>query len=297
MQLDIVREFVVFTRYMNFTRAASELHMSQPTLSKHIDQLETELGVQLFFLSGRSRSLTPAGEHFLASVISWLRDYDAIVERCKELHASEHATLQVTKPYYPDEGAAVYYSQLCRYKEKRMSVDFRFSNPYRRDPVDRLLNEEVDIGIAYFADDPDVPDNLCAVYLDKVPLAIWCRKDSVLAQKDMVQLDELSHYRILTPNDANTPFYHGLFDLLRKRGIKFSQKFTEAERREEFYGLRTSDNIYVMPRAMAANQIVAIRLDRAFVPLDGELSEYAVMRKGLTMGVDLTEIFDVCESE
>lgn len=297
MQLENVREFVVFTRYMNFSRAATELHMSQPTLSKHISQLEAELGIRLFDIKGRSRSLTPAGEHFLVSAIAWLKDYDQFVEECKELHSSAHVTLQATRPYYPDEGSAVYYSRLYRYKELHMLVDFRFDNPYRQDPLDRLLKEGVDIGILYFAGTPKVPDNVHAVFLDAVPLGVWCRADSALAQEKLVQLNELSNYKILTPSDANTPFYHGLFELLDKEGVKHSLKYAETERRDEFYGLRTSDCIYVMPRAMATNQLVTVRSDRVFIPLDGELREYAIMRKGETKGIDLSEIFDIPETE
>lgn len=297
MQLEIVREFVVFTRYMNFSRAVNELHTSQPTLSKHMSQLESELGIRLFDVRGRSRSLTPAGEHFLVSAIAWLKDYDEFVAECRKLHSSAHVTLQVTRPYYSDEGSAVYYSRLYRYKELHMLVDFRFSNPYRQDPLDRLLNEEVDVALLYSADTPALPDSIDAVYLDTVPLGIWCRADSELAQEELIQLDALSHYKILTPSDVNTPFYHGLFELLGERGIKYSLKYVETERRDEFYGLRTSDCVYVMPRAMATNLLITVRSDRVFLPLDAELYEYAAMRKGATKGINLCEIFDVDGTE
>lgn len=48
----------------NITRAAAQLHLTQPALSRHLQQLEEEAGVELLMRHGRGVRLTPAGEHF-----------------------------------------------------------------------------------------------------------------------------------------------------------------------------------------------------------------------------------------
>ncbi|MET9308269.1 LysR family transcriptional regulator [Streptomyces cellulosae] len=50
---------------MHFGKAAAALHVTQPALSRQIQQLEHDLGVTLFRRSGREVALTPAGEQFL----------------------------------------------------------------------------------------------------------------------------------------------------------------------------------------------------------------------------------------
>lgn len=46
------------------TRAAAQLHMTQPALSRHLQQLEESVGAELLMRHGRGVRLTPAGEHF-----------------------------------------------------------------------------------------------------------------------------------------------------------------------------------------------------------------------------------------
>lgn len=60
-----LRYFVAVAETLNFRRAAEELHVAQPALSKAIRQLEEQLGVQLFERTTRSVDLTTVGKLFL----------------------------------------------------------------------------------------------------------------------------------------------------------------------------------------------------------------------------------------
>lgn len=61
MELRVLSYFLAVAREENFTRAAEQLHVTQPTLSRQIAELEDELGVKLFVRSNHSIRLTEDG--------------------------------------------------------------------------------------------------------------------------------------------------------------------------------------------------------------------------------------------
>lgn len=78
MTLTQMRYFSVVCRTMNVTRAAQELHISQPTLSAAIRTMETECGVELFHHRANSLSLTDEGIALLEEITPLLRFYDRV---------------------------------------------------------------------------------------------------------------------------------------------------------------------------------------------------------------------------
>jgi len=58
--------FVVFAEHLNFTRAARQLHISQPALHVQIKRLGEEIGRPLYRRNGKALSLTPEGKHLAA---------------------------------------------------------------------------------------------------------------------------------------------------------------------------------------------------------------------------------------
>ena len=75
MTLNQLESFVVLTQRLSFTQAAEDLFISQPALSRMISALEQELGIQLFYRSSRSVSLTPAGRAFAQECPRILESY------------------------------------------------------------------------------------------------------------------------------------------------------------------------------------------------------------------------------
>ena len=61
MELRVLNYFLAIAREENFTRAARQLHVTQPTLSRQIAQLEKELGVELFVRGKHNIILTEDG--------------------------------------------------------------------------------------------------------------------------------------------------------------------------------------------------------------------------------------------
>ncbi len=91
MDVERLREFLVFAQKMNFTTAAAELHMAQPNLSKHIRALENEVGTTLVVRGGlgSANTLTPAGVRFCEFADNMVAAYDTLVDDCHEIAAQD----------------------------------------------------------------------------------------------------------------------------------------------------------------------------------------------------------------
>jgi LysR family hydrogen peroxide-inducible transcriptional activator len=77
MEMHQLRYVVAVARAGNFSRAAEQCHVSQPSLSQQIQKLEHELGERLFDRLKRAAKLTPPGEAFLRRATRILDEVDA----------------------------------------------------------------------------------------------------------------------------------------------------------------------------------------------------------------------------
>ena len=95
MELDQLRYFCAIVDAGGFSRAARQIHVSQPSLSQQIRKLEDELGARLFDRLGRSVRLTELGRAFLPHARGVLRELEAARGDVLERKASIGGTICV----------------------------------------------------------------------------------------------------------------------------------------------------------------------------------------------------------
>jgi DNA-binding transcriptional LysR family regulator len=95
VDLRILRSFVAVADELHFTRAAERLHVSQPALSKQIDQLERHLRLRLVKRTSRHVALTAAGRALLPGARELLAAWGGLLAEVQEAAATEARTLQV----------------------------------------------------------------------------------------------------------------------------------------------------------------------------------------------------------
>lgn len=83
-----IETFLMVCRYMNFTKAANKLHITQPAVSQQIHYLEEHFGAPLFHYEKRKLSLTPAGELVLLACTTLANDQKRLLDRINGLKQS-----------------------------------------------------------------------------------------------------------------------------------------------------------------------------------------------------------------
>ena len=95
MELRHLRYFLAVGEALNFTKAAARLRVAQPALSRQIQDLEDEIGVDLLHRSSRGVTLTAEGKLFLKEVRELLKHADESIERVRALARGEYGELHI----------------------------------------------------------------------------------------------------------------------------------------------------------------------------------------------------------
>src|SRR3954471_17932558 len=98
MDLRLLRYFVATADAGSATRAAAELHVTQPVLSRQLRQLEHQLGLRLFERDGRRLRMTAAAEDFLGGARALLSQADQLERAAESLASGTLSALHLAAP-------------------------------------------------------------------------------------------------------------------------------------------------------------------------------------------------------
>ena len=92
MPISILREFIVLSKNLNFSKTARQLYITQSVLSKHIALLERKIGLTLLIRGHHNVELTDVGKLFLKEAIAIVNRYD---EGMKKVKMAVYGIMQV----------------------------------------------------------------------------------------------------------------------------------------------------------------------------------------------------------
>ncbi|MET9291276.1 LysR family transcriptional regulator [Streptomyces sp. NPDC003077] len=178
-------QFAAVARHEHVTRAAHELGMPQPTLSRALVRLEADLGVALFARHGRTLSLTPAGRAFLASTERALADIERAAESVRT--DADPTAGKVAFGFLHTLGPETVPGLLRTFRADHPRVRFQLVQNYGEAMIERLRAGDLDLCLT--SPVPDYPD-LVARRLDEQKLFLVVPEDHRLARRKRVRLAE-----------------------------------------------------------------------------------------------------------
>lgn len=178
-------QFEAVARHEHVTRAAQELGMPQPTLSRAIVRLEEDLGVALFARHGRTLSLSPAGRAFLSSVERALTDIERATESVRA--DVDPAAGKVAFGFLHTLGSETVPGLIRAFRADHPKVRFQLVQNYGEAMIERLRAGDLDLCLT--SPVPDYPD-LVARRLDEQKLRLVVPDDHPLAARKRIRLAE-----------------------------------------------------------------------------------------------------------
>ncbi|MBZ9567580.1 LysR family transcriptional regulator [Modicisalibacter tunisiensis] len=214
MELRHLRYFRVVAEELNLTRAARRLHMSQPPLTRQINQLEEEVGAKLFSRSTRGMTLTPAGQFFLEHTLQILEKLDTAVAGTRRL-ARHHREL-FGIGFVP----SVFYGQLpllVRQLRQKDDIELTLAELTTVQQVQALKAGRIDIGFGRLRiDDPEVVQQV--LFDEPMIVAMPTGHPLEGTRPTLAELAEYPH--VLFPAAPRPSLADIVLGMYRRRGLK-----------------------------------------------------------------------------
>lgn len=143
MELRQLRYFVAVAEEMNFTRAASRLHMTQPPLSRQIQQIEEAVGLPLFERGARPLKLTDAGRIFYEQAKRLVDESDEIVPLTRKL---AELTERIVIGFVPSTLYGAIPEVIRAFREAAPQIELSLIEMFTGEQVDALKGGRIDVG-------------------------------------------------------------------------------------------------------------------------------------------------------
>ena len=218
--------FEAAARHLNFTRAAAELNVSQVAVSKQIQTLEKDLGVQLFGRQGRKLSVTPEGQKFYEAVAVSLRHVAQVSDEMRQLGRRSHLVVSTTIAF------ASYWlmPRLAGFRQRHPEVDIGL---LASDPYFGEVTVSPDISVRFHAEKPPGDDVLLLLGEEIFPVCSpsylgrrHLQGPAALTGEKLLHLDEvryppmtwevwLSHFDVTPERDLPGPRFPNFNEFMR----------------------------------------------------------------------------------
>ena len=195
MDLIKLQYFVTVAQYLNFTRAAEALFITQPTLSRQIANLEDELTTKLFDRTRSKMALTPAGELLLSEAQQLLEHTDGLVMRLRRIGDNVKATIRIG--YSGILEISFMVDMLRQLAKEYPEVDFSLRRHNLGKLTKKLNDSALDVIFSLESGLDQMP-NIEFIPLFENHLKLVVSDQHPLASRQSIRLEELKNEHFLT---------------------------------------------------------------------------------------------------
>jgi DNA-binding transcriptional LysR family regulator len=204
MNIQNLKYFITVSQCLNFSKAANELFITQPTLSHCISTLEKELDVVLFIRNKKSVRLTKEGEIFQQAAQEIVENYETALKKIRAISTERGRALKtgfLGSPFYQ------YFPRwIPAFRSAYPKVEISLQIYNRPQFCDAFENDFIDIGFArkieLGAYNDVYYEKLCN---DRLTVAVHC--NSEYAQRKVICLSELRDIPFILVEQALSPNY------------------------------------------------------------------------------------------
>lgn len=209
MELRHIRYFLTLAEELNFSRAAEKLHIAQPHLSRQIQELENQIGVQLFHRTKRQVELTNAGKAFMkkAYEIIDLVEQASTAARLSSLGTDGELRIGFTGTVQNLIPTLQKYRKLF----PKVKIELKYMN--NTEQIVALNENKIDIAVV---STPIDNENIYIKPVKKLSFVLALPEKHPLAKKKTLSLSDLENETfIMTPKSAGPMYYETVMSIFQ----------------------------------------------------------------------------------
>lgn len=218
MTITQIKYFITVANCLSITKAAEQLFISQPALSRHIRNMEEELNIQLFIRTKNGIRLTPAGSHLFMGMSELYQDYSDMVTRAKNIQRGMMGTLSIgilEKTYTAD-----FMPQMYQYfHTNHPDVELKIMEGSFRWLLEELYAGKLD-AIFTLQFEVEQKESIIYQHITHSDDFIVVSKHHPLGQREFLTLDDLKNetFLMISPED-NPESSKLILDMCREHGF------------------------------------------------------------------------------
>ncbi|WP_221793938.1 LysR family transcriptional regulator [Oceanobacter mangrovi] len=259
MELRQLRYFEAVGRLLNFSKAAEELHMAQPPLSRQIQNLEDELGVTLIDRSGRPLRLTNAGQFFYDQSVQMLARIAEIKRSTQQLGAEQKRWMGIG--FTPSVLYTHIPKAIQKFTNNHANVHISLSELTSVQQADALKSGRIDVGFSRLAINEEGIEN---IILNRDRLMLAVPSEHALAALDSVTMEQIAVEKvILYPASPRPSLADQILSHFKVRGLELRNTF-ETNTLQTALGLVAANmGVTIVPQSVRLMQ----RSDIHYLPI------------------------------
>ncbi|TYS69778.1 LysR family transcriptional regulator [Sutcliffiella horikoshii] len=244
MNLDQIKYILEVAKEKSLTRAANNLHVSTPAISKSISQLEKELGISIFHRSRQGTIPTSQGKKIIKSGLEIL----SIMDDLHKQLTTENTWKTLRVGCGPSLTYVIYDAYLLFIEEHR-HIQVEIIEMDQDDLLRALKYKEIDIGFTQFDEEElknaNIQDSIFYDLLYTGHACVYVSKHSHLYHKDHIYMEDIRDEKVVLYNSKRAR-------LLNEKFLKNVQPFL------------TSNNVEVLRDSVLHGHAICILYDFSF---------------------------------
>jgi DNA-binding transcriptional LysR family regulator len=216
VELRHLRGFIAVAEELSFSRAARKMHVVQQSLSSQIQQLERELGVQLFHRTTRTVELSDAGQVLLTHARTVLSLVSVACEQTRRAGEGNSGRLVIS--YTPTLASQTLPRLVSELHSRHPGLSLQMCEMWQTESIEAVKAGRLDVGMARC---PEIPDELASIRIREEPIGVVLGADHPLAAITTLSMDDLAHMTLaIWPRLFSPGFYDQVVNSFRSYGFR-----------------------------------------------------------------------------